>query len=457
MMCRDRAEQMAGREAYARALADLARRVEAADPAALVRAARQVGFAKPYFLSYSGENDRDLQALYGRIISRMMQAALPAYARPLAPPPRDPDGRLRVGFATTYLGQHSVSKLLNGWIHHLDRKRFRVFVYNFAPDRASDDDWVRTAATAADGGYRVGEPDAGAWAKRIAGDRLHALIYPEIGMETTAVRLAALRLAPLQAMTCGHPVTSGLPTLDWFLSGELIEPPDGDAHYTEKLLRLPNLSIYYRPVPQSGGKMSRAEMGLAESDPIYICCQTLYKYRAPEDDVFARIAAKVPNACFVFIGHPGAPTTILLRDRLAPPFAARGLDAGRHLRFVPQIPLLRFQAFLDLGDVYLDSIGWSGGNTTLEAATVGLPMVTLAGPLMREHFSAGILKRLDLDDYIARNTEDYVDLAVRLGLDPKLRAEARRRVAANRHRLYEDLAPVEALADFLAKTAAPAA
>ena len=457
MLSRDRAEQMAAREAYGQALADLAHRVEIADPAALVLASKQVGFAKPFFLSYSGEDDRELQSLYGRSISRMMQAALPEYATPLAPPPRDPDGRLRIGFASSYLGQHSVSKLLNGWIYHLDRKRFRVFVYNLTPDRAADDDWVQKVAEAADGGYRVGESETANWAKRIAGDRLHALIFPEIGMETMTVRLAALRLAPLQASACGHPVTSGLPTNDWFLTGDLVEPVGGEAHYTERLLRLPNLSIYYRPIPQTAGKMTRAEFGLEADDVIYICCQALYKYRPSEDDIPARIAEKVPNARFVFIGDPRAPASVLLRERLSQPFAARGLNAERHLRFVPQIPLLRFQAFLELGDVFLDSIAWSGGNTTLEAATVGISIVTLGGPFMRGHFTAGILKRLDLAEFIAGQVEDYVALAVRLGREPELRTAVCKRMAANRPRLYEDLSPIEALADFLEKTAAPTA
>lgn len=455
MLCRDDAEQAAAREAYGQALADLDRRTETAATAALVRAAEQVGLAKPFFLSYSGRDDRELQTLYGRTISRMMQAALPDHATPLSPPPREPDGRLRIGFASAYLGQHSVSKLFNGWIHHLDRTRFRVFVYNLAVDRNADDDWVRTAAAAADGGYRVGEPEASAWAKRIAGDHLHALIYPEIGMETTTVRLAALRLAPLQAMAWGHPVTSGLPSMDWFLTSDLMEPPDGEAHYTERLLRLPNLSIHYRPVPQAEGVMTRAEIGLGGGDVIYICCQTPYKYRPTEDDVPARIAEKVPNARFVYIGEPQAPASVLLRERLAKPFADRGLDPDRHLRFVPAIPAPRFQSFLALGDVYLDSIAWSGGNTTLEAATVGLPMVTLAGPFMRGRHTTGILKRLDLADFIAEDIDAYVALAIRLGREAGLRTKVRKRLTAGRGRLFEDPAPLEALADFLDKTAAP--
>lgn len=455
MLCRTAAEQQEARAAYGQALAELAQRTEAAPPHALIQGAAQVGFAKPFFLSYSGENDRELQTLYGRAVARMMQAALPQFAQPLAPPPRDPDGRLRIGFASAYLGQHSVSKLFNSWIERLDRRRFRVFVYNLNTDAAASDPWLKAAADSADGAYRTGGTDTAAWAQAIIGDRLHALIYPEVGMETNTLRLAALRLAPVQAMAWGHPVTSGLPTMDWFLTSDLMEPKDGDSHYTEKLLRLPQLSIHYRPVPQAEGGMSRADYGLGDKDVIYICCQTPYKYRPVEDDVPARIAEKVPNARFLFIGEPQAPVTAVLRERLAAAFTTRGLDASAHLRFVPPIPAPRFQAFLALGDVYLDSIAWSGGNTTLEAATVGLPMVTLAGPFMRGRHTTGILRRLGLDDGITETVEDYIALAVRMGREQGLRGKFRKRMAAHRDRLFEDPEPLAALADFLEREAMP--
>src|SRR5262249_58393548 len=90
------------------------------------------------------------------------------------------------------------------------------------------------------------------WREIILADALHILIYPEIGMGPVAAQLAAQRLAPAQCNFAGHPETSGYPTLDYFLSSELMEPPDGQQHYTERLVRLPNMSTYYEPVcPQS--------------------------------------------------------------------------------------------------------------------------------------------------------------------------------------------------------------
>jgi predicted O-linked N-acetylglucosamine transferase (SPINDLY family) len=113
-----------------------------------------------------------------------------------------------------------------------------------------------------------------------------------------------------------------------------------------------------------------------------------------------------------------------------------------------------FPALLKAGDVYLDSVGWSGGNTTLEAATCGMPIVTWPGALMRGRHSAAILKQMGLDQYIAPHAQAYVDLAVRLGTDAAARAEAAQLVTSNRGRLFRDTAPVRALEQFLIQAVA---
>ena len=97
----------------------------------------------------------------------------------------------------------------------------------------------------------------------------------------------------------------------------------------------------------------------------------------------------------------------------------------------------------------LDSIGWSGGNTTLEALAQDLPVVTFQGELMRGRVSAGILRMMGMPETIAETLDDYVALAVRMARDLSFRANIKKRVAADKHRLYRDRACIVALEDFL--------
>ena len=119
------------------------------------------------------------------------------------------------------------------------------------------------------------------------------MIYPEIGMGPVAAQLAAQRLAPTQCNFAGHPETSGYPTLDYFLSSDLMEPPDGPQHYTERLVRLPNMATYYEPVLPPPEANEAAEFGWPSTVPIFWCGQSLFKYLPQHDAVFPRIAREV--------------------------------------------------------------------------------------------------------------------------------------------------------------------
>ena len=440
------------RAAYAAEIGALEGLVARADAAALVTGAEQVGTAKPFFLAYQGHDDRALQAVYGGILSRMMEARERGLRLPV--PVRRP-GRIRVGFATAYMHLHSISKLFGGWVRHLDRDRFETVLYHLGEGQdAMSADLARHAAR-----FHVGPADEQEWVRRIAGDALDVLIYPEIGMHPTAVRLACLRLATVQCVAWGHPVTTGLRTMDYFLSSALMEPEDGDGHYTERLIRLPNLSIHYEPLPDHTdhtGRITRSALGLADDAVVYVCCQSLFKYHPRDDRVLVAIAGRVAAARFLFIGDPRSdPNARRLLARLSAAFTASGLDPARHLLFVPPVDASDFFSLLGTGDVYLDSIGWSGGNTTLEAVTCGLPIVTLRGPLMRSRHSAAILTRVGAPDCIADTIDDYVRLAVALS-DPEARSRAGAVIREGRTRLFGDLAPIRALEAFLSDAVAEA-
>jgi predicted O-linked N-acetylglucosamine transferase (SPINDLY family) len=115
----------------------------------------------------------------------------------------------------------------------------------------------------------------------------------------------------------------------------------------------------------------------------------------------------------------------------------------------------RFAASSAQCDLMLDSIGWSGGNTTLEALAQDLPAVTIEGALMRGRVSAGILRMMGMPEAVANTIDDYVALAARMGRDREWRAEIKNRVASGKHRLYRDRACITALEDFLDRAARP--
>lgn len=440
----------ASRAAYARELATLHRMAGEAGADALAGAEFAVGDCKPFYLNYHGVNDGDLQRLYGETAGRIMGAHLPHCAAPPAVRPNPAGRRLRVGFISTFLYEHSVSKLFSGWATELDRSRFELFVYHLGGGFDGYTDRFRDRAVR----FAHGLPDTRAWAEAIRGDGLDALIYLDVGMSGMEVRLAPLRLAPVQCVAWGHPVTTGFPAMDYFLSSVLMEPFNGQDHYTETLVPLPNLSIHYEPILYDDEPMAREDLGLAPKDVAFTCCQSLFKYLPQYDRVFPAIARHLPAARFLFIRHHLPEVSAVFERRMEAAFRTQGLSAADHVRIVDRMPRDQFGSFLACGDVYLDSIGWSGGNTTLEAMAHHRPTVTLAADLMRGRHSTGILRRLGLDAFITHSLEEYAARAVALGADAALRRRVSEHIAGRKGLLYRDTAPVRALEGFLASAVA---
>ncbi|HEX3367337.1 MAG TPA: tetratricopeptide repeat protein [Phenylobacterium sp.] len=437
---RDAAEVELRRADYSAELNVLADYVARVDPAAL---AAGVGAAQPFHLAYQGRHDDALQRHYGEIVCQAMAAAFPAAAQ--AAPPR-PGERLRIGVVCGYLRDHSVWRLpTRGWVAGLDRSQFELIAFHTGTvcdaeterARALFDRFVQGPLTLAD------------WRGRIVDLQPHALIYPEVGMDPMAAQLAALRLAPAQYGSWGHPSTTGYPTLDFYLSSDAMEPPGAEARYTETLVRLPGLSTICTLPLADASPPARSALGLPDDAVVYWCGQSLYKYLPQHDGVFAEIAARVPNSRFIFIEFPGsAPLTQRFRDRLAEAFARRGLDAERCCAVLPRMGSQAFRAAMGCADVMLDSIGWSGCNSVLDAFARGLPVVTLPGDTMRSRHAAAMLREIGLDRLVCETQADYVETAVALGLDGKARKAASEALADQLPRLNQTTA-IAALAQHL--------
>jgi predicted O-linked N-acetylglucosamine transferase (SPINDLY family) len=408
-------------------------------------------FAAPhtnFYLHYQGLNDLAEQRAYAKVLSRLASQVHPDLSRPKVE--RLVAGRkIKVGFASAFFCLHTIFKLFHGWIKHLNRDRFEVFCFHVGKDFDKASVHLRDHA----GNFHAHFRSADEIAQRIRACELDVLVYPEIGMDPVTQSLAALRLAPVQCMAWGHPVTSGLGTIDYFLSSERMEGPSAGAHYSEKLVRLPNLSIFYPPPDVS---IAQRPEGLGERDEskvYFLCLQSLFKLLPQYDDLFATIAAQAPDSEFWFIGLDSKELTELFRSRLGEAFSKHGLDPNRYLRIFPKMTFGPFLGLVREADIILDSVGWSGGNTTLEAIAFDKPIVTLPGELMRSRHTAAILNVLGIEETVARDLDDYVRLSVRLALDRSWRSQIDSQINSSKSRAYDDLEAVRGLGRFLESAA----
>lgn len=398
-----------------------------------------------FFLAYQNQDDRKLLERYGALVHRVATACFPRFAEQRTPAHA---GKIRVGYVSCNLYGHTIGKLFGGWIKMADRNQFTVYCYYLGSVR---DQGSRIIERWSDHYHHLTPSDLSGVADAIDRDDLDILVYPDIGMDPYTHLLAALRLAPVQCVSWGHPVTTGLPTLDYFLTSELMEPPGAERYYTEKLVRLPNLSVYYQRPRVGPPQIQRRDFGLGQGRIVYLCCQFTSKYLPRHDDIYPRIAREIPQAQFVFINHKHPWIARRFKQRLATAFKAHGLEMSDHCVFLNRLePHIYFQLNL-LADIYLDTIGWSGGNTTLETIACGLPVVTETGRFMRGRHSLAMLKRMGLTETIADDVDHYVDIAVRLAADPEFYRIVKKKTEDRSDRLYKDESAVRALEKFYLK------
>jgi protein O-GlcNAc transferase len=408
-----------------------------------------VGAQQPFYLAYLEENHAAVLRRYGALCVELMSAW--AKRMKVPPPAAVRAGEpLRVGIVSAHVHGHSVwHALLRGWVQHLDRQRFELHLFHTGI--TSDDETRWAAGQVASLQQGLGEWTA--WAKAVSDARLDVVIYPEIGMDASTLRLASLRLARVQLAGWGHPLTTGLPTIDGYLGAQAFEPATATEHYSETLHALPRLGCAYRPYGTRPQVVQLADWGVAPGDRVLVAPGVAFKYGPREDALWVEIARRcAPCKLLFFRGKDGHAAR--LEQRLRAAFAAAQVDFDAHVRFVPRQSQAAFFGLLQRTDVVLDTVGFSGFNTAMQAVECGTPMVAWEGRFMRGRFASGILRALQLEEWIADSHAAYVDRVVRLCEDAALRDRVRQQIVARRGALYDDAASVKALAALLEQLAA---
>jgi len=386
-----------------------------------------------FFLAYHGENDRELQtatALAFLNLIPSLQFTAP-HCRGRRPPTRD--RKVRIGFISRFFSSHSIFSTSVGLIEHLSRQFFDVTVLRITPSRSdSSTARIRMAAD------KMIDLDVNFHRAReqIAALELDILFYQDIGMEPISYFLAHARLAPVQCVSFGHPNTTGIPTMDYFISNDAFEPANAAAHYSETLVELkdlPTLAFYYEPRAPFGNATA-ASFGLPADATLYVCPQTLFKIHPDFDLLLAGILARDPRGLVVLIAGQFREFTDLLRTRFLRSLA----DLSDRVVFLPFMAFERFMQLMSIADVVLDTPHFNGMNSSLQALAVGAPVVTLPGRLQRGRHTQAMYRKMAIDDGIATDADHYIDIAVRLGTDTTYAESVRERILRRKHVLFQD-------------------
>lgn len=397
----------------------------------------------PFYLAYQDENNASLLSQYGAICVEHAKSIQDILIKPPAVAKRSP--RIKIGIVSRYFCKHPVwDAITKGWVTCLNPDQFEVQLFN---TNGAEDTETELAKVNSASYINCGNSIQRA-AQVIAKQNLDVILYPEIGMDMTSKGLACLRLAPVQIASWGHPESTGLQTIDFYLSAKLLEPENAKSLYSEVLVQLPNLGTHIECDGVKAITPNLDDLGIDPAIPILLCAGSPSKYNPNHDAIFVEIAKRLGQCQFFFFDFDENLSAIL-KERMQMAFAHAQLDANQFLRFIPFLKKEEFYGLMQKADLYLDTIGFSGFNTAMQALICDLPVITIEGTRMRGRLASAILNRIGVSDLICQSNTAYIDLVVELTQNQHLLNTYKDKIAKSKNILFDDPEPIRALEDFL--------
>ncbi|MBE0530489.1 MAG: tetratricopeptide repeat protein [Rhodospirillales bacterium] len=352
------------------------------------------------------------------------------FGRVPAPVPtsrRDPERPLRVGFVSADFARHPVGFFVLKLLENHDSRAFIAIGYSV--DRRPDAITKRLQA-AADEWHEIPTTTDADLAERIRADGIDILF--DMAGHTSQNRLFcfACKPAPIQITWAGYVGTTGLATMDYLLADRHHVPTGEEAHYSERVLRMPNGYICYAPpddVPDVAPLPAKTNGFVT-----FGCFNNPAKINDPLLDAWAEILERLPGSR-LFLKYQEVEDPIT-RQRVTERLEGHGIESTR-LTFEARSPHTELLAAYGRVDVALDTFPYSGGLTTCEALWMGVPVVTVTGATFAGRHSTSHLSNIGLTETIAIDIPGYVAAAVSLANDldrlAELRATLRQRMATS--------------------------
>ena len=241
-----------------------------------------------FYYAYQGTNVKEAQEIRSKTIRSYLEVSSPELLEldiSAYPSTRE---KIRIGYVSGHLHAHTVGTFFLGNYFTHDRSKFELYIYYIGNKK---DNLLTDYSEHADKFICMRPVDPLGIAKEIRQDKLDVLIYPDVGMESVTSLLCVMRLAPLQCVQYGHPITTGSHAIDYYLSGIMVEPYNAHEHYTETLVKFPNIALNYQYSHISEVESDRQKFGLSEDDFIFVSPQSLFKYMPTYDWMYPAIVA----------------------------------------------------------------------------------------------------------------------------------------------------------------------
>jgi protein O-GlcNAc transferase len=392
------------------------------------------GVRIPLALVYQGRDDRVLRERFASLFKNFPEAVS-----------QIKNEKPHIGFVVTEGHEGIFASSMKGIINNFSREKFQLTV--ICPESGGKE-IISKAITNPAVSYIFLPAKFDLMAETIGNANFDLLYFWEIGTDVTNYLLPFCRLAPVQVTSWGWQVTSGIAQVDYYISSDLVEPPEADDYYSENLLRLKSLPVYYFRPPFPKTFQPRDYYGFSKDQHIYLCPQNLRKINPEFDILTLEILQRDPKAVYVLIEDNNPFVTNLLKKRFLethPGFSDRIRFFPRRMSGPDYINLVK------IADVLLDTLFYGGVNTSYDGIATGTPVITFPSRLQRGRYTSGIYKKMEITDCIADSNEKYIELALKTGTNPEYRQEISSKIIERSALIYKDFNSVTELSDLFEK------
>jgi len=389
----------------------------------------------PFYQGYHGQNNLQLM----KKMAEFFLHACPAlnFTAPHCTKPRQKKDKIRIGFVSEMYHSDLInqfySPLLEAFMQH---KGFEVvLIANSGRKNESVEKLIASAR------YIMLPTHLGLAQQAVTAEKLDMLIYLDIGMNVMNYMLAFARLAPIQLVMGGHPITTGIPNMDYFITSRTIEPANAHEHYSEKLLMLEKSISVFRRKQVPIDSRTRKELGLPEEARLYACPVMLYKLHPDMDKVFAEILARDEKAIIILFDSK---YKTIWRATLQKRFAlSMPAEHVARIHFLPHANGEYFYYYLKVMDCVLDTFHFSFGTTAFLTLGADIPYVTLQGEFQRGRAGTMLYQQMGVTDLIAESPAHFVELALKLAQDKPFHQRMVEAIRAKSDCIFDDYSVIE--------------
>lgn len=383
-------------------------------------------------LIYQGRKNKSIKEKYARLFQAIPKAKV-----------EHVNDKPHIGFLVTAGHEGVFIKCMRGLLNNIDTNKLDVSVVCSLPNGQKIIEPVLTNKAI----RFVNLPAPFTKAQQAVVDaKFDVLHYWEVGTDATNYFLALTKPAKAQMTSWGWPTTTGLDTMDYFISQKNFEPADGQALYTEKLVLFEKMPVYYYRPPVPAKPKPLASFGLPSDKRLYICQQNLRKVHPDFDRLIASLLSQDKDGLVLFIKDKQESISSALQQRMS---KVVGTDMARVV-FLDRMPEEDYLGLLSQCSVALDTLHYGGGaNTVYDAIEAGIPYITLEGSQHSARFASAALKQLVVTETVTYTLEEYVSKAIEVASHETLRIGIVEEMRINKDKLFEDLGAVRELEAFL--------